>query len=72
MNIREIMIRRKNELEKERVRLERELAGPGDIKAAKDLSAILKDMTALALQLQGQEGREVTVRFLGAAEDASV
>ena len=46
--------------------LGRELSAEGgDTKRARELSAILKDMTGLARELCGQEAREITVRFVG-------
>lgn len=52
--------------------LGRELAAEdGDTKRARELSAILKDMTGLARELCGQEARELTVRFIGEAEALS-
>ena len=45
--------------------LERQLGDPeGDVKKARDLAAILKDMAGLAQQLGVGGAREVTVRFL--------
>ena len=53
--------------------LERQLdEESGDVKKAKDLSAILKDMAGLAQQLRAGEARDVTVVFSPAAEDAAV
>lgn len=53
-------------------RLERELGDDGgDMKTAKDLSAILKDLSALALQLDAGESRDVTVRFLDGSDGAA-
>ena len=52
--------------------LGRELgAEGGDTKRARELSAILKDMTGLARELCGQEAREITVRFVGETEEDS-
>ena len=52
--------------------LESELsAAQSDTKRARELSAILKDMTALARELNGREAREITVRFVGDAEEGS-
>ena len=53
--------------------LEKALSEPegSDVKRAKDLSGILKDLTLLARELRGQEARPVTVRFLGPAEEAA-
>ena len=53
--------------------LERQLADPeGDVKKAKDLSGIFKDMAGLAQQLRGGEARDLTVIFAGGAEDAAI
>ncbi len=52
--------------------LRRELSAEGgDTKRARELSAILKDMTGLARELCGQQAREITVRFLGETEEDS-
>lgn len=50
--------------------LSRELAEGGDVKRARDLSAIFKDMAALARDLGGGE-QSITVRFEGGADAAS-
>lgn len=51
--------------------LSRELgAEDGDTKRARELSAILKDMTGLARELCGEETRELVVRFVGETEEA--
>ena len=47
--------------------------GKRDTKAARDLSAILKDMTALERELSAEDSRRagVTVRFEGETEKAA-
>ncbi len=52
--------------------LERQLAEDGDVKKARDLSAILKDMTGLAQQLNAGGAQEITVVFSGDAAEAAV
>lgn len=51
--------------------LERELAGPADVKRAKDLSGIFKDMALLARELGGAAPQALTVRFAEDAEAAA-
>ena len=51
--------------------LEKELgAGDGgDMRRAKELSGILKDMALLGRELRFEEPRSLTVRFVGEAEE---
>jgi len=52
--------------------LAEELSGSeADTKRARELSAILKDMTGLARDLRQGESQEVTVRFTGGTEEMS-
>ena len=51
--------------------LDRELDG-GDVKRAKELSGIFKDMAALARELGGGGKESLTVRFEGGTEEAGV
>lgn len=40
-----------------------------DVKRAKDLTGMLKDLTQLSRELSGQEPRELIVSFVGEAEE---
>ena len=42
-----------------------------DVKRAKDLTAMVKDLTAISRELGGQEPRELIVSFVGEAEEAA-
>jgi hypothetical protein len=53
-------------------RLLREELDGGDVKRAKDLSGIFKDMAALARDLGGGGKESLTVRFEGGTEEGSV
>ncbi len=44
----------------------------GDIKRAKDLSGIFKDMVQLSRELRVEDAKPVTVRFVDETEDGSV
>ena len=48
--------------------LDRELDQEADTKRARELAAILKDMSLLYQQLRGGETRQLVVRFLGETE----
>ena len=53
--------------------LERQMAEPeADPRRSRELTGLLKDALSLARELRGQEARELTVRFLGQSEEASV
>ena len=49
--------------------LDRELDQEADTKRARELAAILKDMSLLYQQLRGGETRQLVVRFLGETEE---
>ncbi len=49
-----------------------ELQGEADVKRAKDLASIMKDMAALAQSLRGAEPMELTVLFAPEAGEAAV
>ena len=54
-------------------RLSEELSAPEkDTKRARDLSAILKDMLALKRETRSMEDRQLTVEFIGSAEEDSM
>ena len=50
--------------------LDRELDQEADTKRARELAAILKDMSLLYQQLRGGETRQLVVRFLGETEES--
>jgi len=53
-------------------RLQAELAECGDVKKAKDLSSILKDLLAMRKEHAAFENQAVIVEFLGRAGEDSV
>lgn len=53
-------------------RLERQMEDPAcEPKKLRDLSALARELFTLAGELRGEEGREVTVCFVGETERAS-
>jgi len=53
-------------------RLERQMADPDcEVRKLRDLSALARELFTLAGELRGEEGREVTVCFVGETERAS-
>ena len=52
-------------------RLLREELSGGDVKRAKDLSGIFKDMAVLSRELGGEGEQHITVRFEGETETAA-
>ena len=53
--------------------LEQQMAEPAaDTRKARELAGVLRDLLGLARELRGDEGRPVTVAFLGDSADAAV